>query len=360
MVAGDADDDALGRRAGGALGLADGLLDGRDGLVDVDHDAAVEAVGLGDADAADRDAAVAVAARHDGADLGRPDVDADDEALSGGGDVVHGGRGRETPRAGAAGRCRRRASTWRPGWTVKRCGSNRGARPPARLPDRRSAGRRCGRACSVWAARTGPKRRAGARAGPRRRSGRCGPGWTGARRPASSRGTDRPAPRHSTSDTSAPVAASAEASAASVSRSAALSVRSPGATSGTAPVSSGRSYGTAEEVAGRVERQRHAVGVEEARRAAAAHHEHDRDALLDAHGERPARQPADVRDADPRRALGAVRHERGREREHEVRVGPRLGEAHDLGRVRVDRPRDRDLVQRQRALPPPRCTDADE
>ena len=93
VVARDADDDRLDLDARGVLGLGDGLLHGLDGLVDVDDDAAVEAFGLGHADAADVDAVEVVGRRHDGADLGGADVDADDDAVAGGGGAVRVGHG---------------------------------------------------------------------------------------------------------------------------------------------------------------------------------------------------------------------------------------------------------------------------
>ena len=81
VVARDADVDAVRLDAGGALGLADRLLHGRHGLVDVDDDAAVEPFGERDADAEHIDAVEFVGGGDDGAHLRRPDIYADYDAF---------------------------------------------------------------------------------------------------------------------------------------------------------------------------------------------------------------------------------------------------------------------------------------
>src|SRR5690606_23291362 len=81
VVAGDADVDAVRLDAGRALGLADGLLHGGHRLVDVDDDAAVEPFGHGDPDAEHVDAVELVRGGDHRADLRRPDVYADYDAI---------------------------------------------------------------------------------------------------------------------------------------------------------------------------------------------------------------------------------------------------------------------------------------
>ena len=75
----DADEGAVDLPAGQPLGALDGVGDGPDGLVDVDHDGLAQA-GRGDgAVAHDGQAAVAADLADQGADLGRADVDADED-----------------------------------------------------------------------------------------------------------------------------------------------------------------------------------------------------------------------------------------------------------------------------------------
>ena len=81
VVARDADEDALHVHAGGALGLADGGLHRRHGLIDVDHDAPVQPLRLGHADAQHVDAVQFIGRRHDGAHLGGADVHAYDNTF---------------------------------------------------------------------------------------------------------------------------------------------------------------------------------------------------------------------------------------------------------------------------------------
>jgi len=57
------------------------LADGLHGLFDVDHHPAVHAVGVGFAQAQDVDLAVLVALAYDGANLGSPNIQPDDDLL---------------------------------------------------------------------------------------------------------------------------------------------------------------------------------------------------------------------------------------------------------------------------------------
>ncbi len=75
MAAGNADIDRVDLHAGHELGLLHGFLDGLDGAVDVHDHAFFQAVGGADADPDDVHLSVVLHLAHDGADLGRPQVE---------------------------------------------------------------------------------------------------------------------------------------------------------------------------------------------------------------------------------------------------------------------------------------------